>query len=144
MTVAVRLDTHDPTPAYEQLRRQLATAIVSRSVAVGTRLPTVRQLAADLGIAPGTVMRTYSELEAGGLVVTRRGGGTIVADVAHAHSPGERQHLLASQAAIFVGQVRLPGITDEAIVEAVRRALGAHVVTSGPGLCAPESATSQD
>lgn len=123
MSVALRLDAQDPTPAYEQVRRQLATAIASGALAVGTRLPTVRQLAADLGIAAGTVMRAYSELEAGGLVAARRGGGTIVADAARAHSLAERQHLVASQATAFVGLVRLLGITDEAIVEAVRRAL---------------------
>jgi len=123
MTVALRLDAHDPTPAYEQLRRQFTFAIASGSLAPGTRLPTVRQLAADLGIAAGTVMRTYSELEGGGLVVTRRGGGTIVAAAVGAGSQAEREQLLASQAASFVGQVRLLCIPDEAIVEAVRCAL---------------------
>jgi GntR family transcriptional regulator len=123
MTFALRLAAHDPTPPYEQLRRQLATAIASGALAPDTRLPTVRQLAADLGVATGTVMRAYSELESDGFIATRRGGGTTVARMPRPLSPGERQRLLVSQAASFVGQARLLGVPDEAIVKAVQQAL---------------------
>ena len=44
----------------------------------GQRLPAVRQLAADLCLAAGTVARAYAELEKGGLVLSRRGAGTRV------------------------------------------------------------------
>ncbi len=44
----------------------------------GVRLPTVRALANDLGIAPGTIARAYQELESAGLVVSRRRVGTLV------------------------------------------------------------------
>jgi GntR family transcriptional regulator len=139
MTLALRVDAHDPTPPYEQLHRQLATAITFGALAPGTRLPTVRQLAADLGVAAGTVMRAYSELESGGLVTTRRGGGTTVAKVPRAFSSEERQRQLASQAATFVAQVRLLGVSDEAVGEAVRRALGAK--GQGPDGWTPKSTT---
>ncbi len=78
MTVEIRLDPEDPTPSYEQLRRQLSAQIQSGMLEPQTRLPTVRQLAADLAVAAGTVMRAYAALESEGLVVTRRGGGTAV------------------------------------------------------------------
>lgn len=123
MTVALRLDAHDPTPLYEQLRRQIATAIASGALEAGTRLPTVRQLAADLGVAAGTVMRAYAELESGGLVTTRRGGGTAVASATQALSAAERERALASAAATFVAEARLLGAADDAIGEAVHRAL---------------------
>ena len=60
MTLQVRVTRDDPTPPYEQLRRQITDAVDAGLLQPGVRLPTVRQLAADLGIAPGTVMRTYS------------------------------------------------------------------------------------
>lgn len=126
MTLALRVDSQDPTPPYEQLHRQLATAIASGALPPGTRLPTVRQLAADLGIAAGTVMRAYSELESGGLVATRRGAGTTVATTPRTLSPEERQRLLAAQAAAFVAHARLLGATDEAVGEAVQKALDVH------------------
>lgn len=80
MSIAVEVDTSDPTPPFEQLRRQIEAAIVAGKVAPGARLPTVRQLAADLGVAPGTVMRAYKELDAQGLIASRRGGGSVVAE----------------------------------------------------------------
>ena len=75
----VTVDVLDPTPPYEQLRRQLADLIGSGVLSPGDRLPPVRQLAADLGLAVGTVARTYRELEQAGYVRSRRGGGTRVA-----------------------------------------------------------------
>ena len=119
MTVALRLDPGDPTPPYEQLRRQLATAIESGLLPPGTRLPTVRQLAADLGVAAGTVMRAYAELEGGGLIVTRRGGGTTVSDSPRTLSETERRRRLAELAATFVSQARLVGVGDDEIRRAV-------------------------
>ena len=123
MTVALRVDATDPTPPYEQLHRQLATAIAFGALAPGARLPSVRQLAADLGVAAGTVMRSYAELESAGLVRSRRGGGTTVAEVPRALSPDERRRSLATQADVFVAQARLLGAPDEVIAEAVQRAL---------------------
>lgn len=69
----------DPTPPFEQVRRQLAALVASGALAPDQRLPPVRQLAADLGLAVGTVARAYRELEEAGAVTTRRGAGTRVA-----------------------------------------------------------------
>ncbi len=78
MNLSVRIDAADPTPPYEQLRRQLDELISTGILVDGQRLPPVRQLAADLSLATGTVARTYAELEKGGLVLSRRGAGTRV------------------------------------------------------------------
>ena len=75
----VDVDTSSPTPPYEQLRVQIARMIDSGVLAEGARLPTIAQLANDLGLAPGTVARAYRELEGDGLVVSRRRVGTVVA-----------------------------------------------------------------
>jgi len=124
VTVALRLDPDDPTPPYEQLRRQLSAVIQSGTLAPRTRLPTVRQLAADLGVAAGTVMRAYAALEGDGLVVTRRGGGTAVSDAPPALADGERVRRLADMATSLVAQARRLGATDEEIRRAVERQLG--------------------
>ncbi len=78
MSLRVRIDADDPTPPYEQLRRQLDELISTGELVDGQRLPPVRQLAADLTLAAGTVARAYAELEKGGLVLSRRGAGTRV------------------------------------------------------------------
>ncbi|MCE6997298.1 GntR family transcriptional regulator [Saccharothrix sp. S26] len=72
------IDAASPTPPYEQLRAQLARQIQDRSLAVGTRLPTIRRLAADLGLAVNTVGRAYRELEEAGLIETRGRAGSYV------------------------------------------------------------------
>ncbi|HEY5822097.1 MAG TPA: GntR family transcriptional regulator, partial [Propionibacteriaceae bacterium] len=73
----IELDTGSAIPPYEQIRAQIAGLVARGSLAPGDRLPTVRALAADLGIAANTVARGYKELEAGGVILTRRRLGTV-------------------------------------------------------------------
>jgi DNA-binding transcriptional regulator YhcF (GntR family) len=107
-------------PPYEQIRARLAALIGTGQLAEGERLPTVRQLAADLGLAPGTVGRAYRELEAAELIGTRRGAGTRVAAL-----PSEPKHLdpdrLATPARDFASAARALGADNEAIVTASAR-----------------------
>jgi DNA-binding transcriptional regulator YhcF (GntR family) len=79
MRVVITVDGNSAVPPYEQVRSQLAAQIAAGELVAGTRLPPVRQLAGDLGLAVNTVARTYRELEAAGLVETRGRGGTVVA-----------------------------------------------------------------
>lgn len=120
---ALVVDTTDPTPAYEQLRRQLEQAIRSGAVAPGHRLPPIRQLARDLGLAAGTVSRTYHELELAGLVTGARGGGTRVRDGVTAVAAQQLRAGLDRSAADLVRQARLVGADDQAVLDAVARAL---------------------
>ena len=78
MTAGISIELRSAVPPYEQIRSQLSSLIAVGSLPPGTRLPTVRSLAADLGIAAGTVARAYKELEAAGLIESRRRNGTIV------------------------------------------------------------------
>jgi DNA-binding transcriptional regulator YhcF (GntR family) len=77
MTI-VSIDTTSKVPPYEQVRSELARQINDRTLAVGTKLPTVRKLADELGIAPNTIARSYRELEEAGLIETRGRAGTFV------------------------------------------------------------------
>ncbi len=83
----IALDATDPTPPYEQVREQIASLIRSGGLPGGHRLPTIRQLAADLRVAPGTIARAYRSLETAGLVETSRAGGTKVSS---GHAVSER------------------------------------------------------
>jgi len=66
-------------PPFEQLRAQFAAQIESGRLAAGAKLPPVRRLADQLGLAANTVARAYRELETAGLVVTGGRNGTSVA-----------------------------------------------------------------
>ncbi len=74
----LRIDPHGAVAPYEQIRAQIAAQARTRMLPPGTRLPTVRRLADDLGVAPGTVARAYRELESDQVVETRGRHGTFV------------------------------------------------------------------
>lgn len=128
MTVRVRVDATDPTPPYEQLRTQLADLIAGGVLTSGSRLSPVRQLAADLGLATGTVARAYRELEAGGFVTTRRGGGTTVSADPPTLGPVDRERRVETILREAVSQARRLGATEVEIQVAFERALADRVV----------------
>ncbi|HEX4684326.1 MAG TPA: GntR family transcriptional regulator [Gemmatimonadaceae bacterium] len=74
------IDPDDPLPIYAQLDRAIRGAIAAGRLAAGDKLPTVRQLAGDLGINANTIARVYAALERAGILATRRGLGTFVRD----------------------------------------------------------------
>jgi DNA-binding transcriptional regulator YhcF (GntR family) len=76
--IRVQVDPAGAVAPYEQVRSQLGAGIADGTLEAGQRLPTVRRLAADLGLAVNTVARAYRELEADGLVVTQGRRGTFV------------------------------------------------------------------
>lgn len=119
MTLSLTVDPNDPVPPYEQLRRRLRDLIIANRLAPGDRLPPLRQLAGDLGVAVGTVARTYRELEHEGLLVSRRGGGTRVTDRPTAVAP---ETALVEMAGEYVARARALGFDTTAIVDAARRA----------------------
>lgn len=79
MTVQPALVAADESSPSRDIYRQLRGLIVSGRLGANERLPTVRQTAADLGVAPGTVAKAYKLLEQDGLVITRTAAGTRVA-----------------------------------------------------------------
>jgi DNA-binding transcriptional regulator YhcF (GntR family) len=105
------VDPSSPVPPFEQVRAGFVAAIAAGDLAAGSRLPTVRRLAEDLGVAPGTVARAYRELEASGLVETRGRNGTVVS------FSGDPAHQQAQRAAAaFAEQIRSLAVdADEAI-----------------------------
>ncbi len=118
MSLTVTLDMTAPTPPYEQVRAQLAGHIRAGALRPGDKLPVVRALAADLGVATNTVARAYRELEAAGLVTSRRRVGTIVQA---APAPAGRE--LRRDAGSLVTAARAAGLSDEAVIDLVRGAL---------------------
>ena len=123
----VRVDTASPVPAYEQLRRQLGTLVTTGRLRAGNRLPASRDLAAQLGLALGTVQRAYRELEAAGVVTARRGAGTVVA-------PGavvlEEDVRWAAEG--YVERALQSGLTPEQVLDVVRDVLARRAVDPVP------------
>jgi DNA-binding transcriptional regulator YhcF (GntR family) len=116
--IPVTITAGSPVPPFEQVRGQLAQQIADGTLVVGTRLPTVRQLAADLGLAANTVARAYRELEEAGLVETRGRGGTFVG--AAGQTSRVRAHAAAQE---YVQTVRALGLEPDEALRIVRAAL---------------------
>lgn len=116
----IEVDTASPVPPYEQIRAQLTALIESGELAEGARLPAIRQLAGDLGLAPGTVARAYRELEAAGRVVSRVRHGTTVAARIRPTAAQSRARL-AEAANTYALAARALGLTREQAVAAIPR-----------------------
>jgi DNA-binding transcriptional regulator YhcF (GntR family) len=126
----IRVDTTSPIPPYEQLRSQIRVMVTSGALARGTRLPTIRQLAGDLGLAVNTVGRAYRELEGEGLIETRGRHGTVVTGLPVVGGK-EREKMIEQAAGQFVLDVSHQGADLDEAIAAVRRAFESN--GHGPG-----------
>lgn len=111
------LDPDATVPPFEQLRAQVATRAASGDLPAGTRLPTVRALAAELGLAVNTVAKAYRALETDRVITTEGRRGTFVS--ASAAGTGTDAH---TAAAAYVEAVRRLGLTLPEATHLVERA----------------------
>ncbi len=127
----ISLDLGTATPQYEQIRQQIAALVAAGELRAGDHLPTVRALASDLGIAAGTVSRAYRDLEASGLVATRRRVGTIVTSATR--TPGRTRDMAQALVALAADE----GIAPGELLDIVRSELLAN---PRPGMATPPPA----
>jgi len=80
MGLWIQITPGSSEPVYVQVAEQISETIAKGQLTSGDKLPAVRKLAAELVINPNTVARAYSRLEQAGLVTTKTGSGTFVAD----------------------------------------------------------------
>jgi DNA-binding transcriptional regulator YhcF (GntR family) len=121
--VDLRIDPSSKIPVSVQLRDRLATAVARGRLLPGDRLPTVRALADDLGVAANTVARAYRELESAGWIVGRGRRGTFVVETLPA-APDDADAQLAAAADRFARRARQLGSGAGRALAEVRRALG--------------------
>ena len=114
----IHLDHDSPVAPYEQVRLQIAEQAQRGVLPAGTKLPPVRRLAADVGLAANTVARAYRELEQAGLVETRGRAGTVITAKA-AQTPIEAQR--AAQR--YARTIKELGLPEQEALDLVRAAL---------------------
>jgi DNA-binding transcriptional regulator YhcF (GntR family) len=125
--VILRIEPDSPLPPYEQIRSQIATMAATGVLSDGTRLPPIRQLAADLGLAGGTVARAYRELEMAGVIVTRGRHGTFVQRARPSSGLDGELDTAAQAFAIRAAQL---GADRARALESVRRAFESVVAST--------------
>ena len=114
------IDHASSSTLYEQLMRQFRDSLDAGTLIAGTKLPTVRQLAADLQVAPYTVARVYRALEADGFVETLGRNGTVVR--ATSQTANQLLQLAASQ---YASRARELGVDSEAAMGYISSAFDA-------------------
>ncbi|MFU8947188.1 GntR family transcriptional regulator [Mycetocola zhadangensis] len=113
------LDPSSAAPPFEQLRVQVIDAVRDGSLVPGDKMPTVRTLATELGIAANTVARAYRELERDDVIETRGRNGTFVSTVG---DPTQKQAQLAAVA--YADRVKSLGVSPDEALSIVKAALG--------------------
>ena len=129
----IQLDEGSPTPKYQQIAEQVRALVASRRLAPGAALPSVRQLAADLGININTVLAAYRALEADGVVLLRRGSRAVLHPrLAQATLPGPAD---LARISALLERVRtdalLAGLTPEQLHELAEEIFSADLAAGG-------------
>ena len=123
------LHRDDPAPVYVQIERRIRMGVADGTLQPGDHLPSVRDLARQLGLSPNTVGRAYAELSREGVIMARAGGGSEIAAHDRLNQPAllrtrlERLRVLARQMAV---RGLALGLEPDEIAEAVRSELAAH------------------
>lgn len=122
MRLSIVVDPKDPLPLYAQLERAIRVGIATGSIKPGQQLPTVRQLAVDLRVNANTVARVYLALERDGVLTTRRGVGTFVAEgVPQKTNAAYRERRLRQAIDRFLTEATSLGYKPREVVRALAR-----------------------
>jgi GntR family transcriptional regulator len=113
-SISFHLNTDSGVPAYLQLAQQVRHALRMGILKVGDKLPTVKEVVAEVAVNANTVMKAYWQLEHEGLVEGRQGVGTFVAALPSGPPP-EAQNRLGRRLERWVQTAREEGLDDEAI-----------------------------
>jgi DNA-binding transcriptional regulator YhcF (GntR family) len=118
----IHVDRSSSLPPYEQIRAQVVEMASSDVIADGQRIPTIRQLAGDLGLAEGTVARAYRELEREGWIQTRGRHGSFVTRPSSV-PPIDREGAIRDAATAFATRVAQTGSDPQTALKFAREAL---------------------
>ena len=121
----LQLDERSGVPVYRQMMDQLIYYVAGGTLRPGDQIPSIRELAAALGVNPTTVVKAYTELERAGVIEKRHGKGAFIAPDAHALTLAEQDEALrraAKQLAVEATQLH---IATTKVISVVREELGA-------------------
>ena len=101
MKAILQVDPAEAAPLWRQIEEGVRRLVATGGLAAGALMPSVRDLARELGVNPNTVVRAYQHLVEAGVLTVRRGDGTYVAETPPGFSAAERQGLLQEGALRF-------------------------------------------
>ena len=120
----IRLDLKRETPIYEQIVEQVKYHVVKGNIKPGMAIPSVRKLALELNITPGTVAKAYQELERQGIVETIRGKGVYIAG--NSDRKPDAARLEAAKKSLEPGllELKVMGLSEDDVTEIIKQLYG--------------------
>lgn len=118
----ITIDNDSGVPLWLQLRNRLIYLIDTGSFGVGDKLPTMRELAVNLGVNYNTISKVYRDIERDGYITSVRGKGTFVAQAAPCTNGGSEAGVALARD--FVRQCREIGIPESDMMDLLKKALG--------------------
>lgn len=109
-------------PIYSQLMEQIKICIVSGEWALGSKLPSVRDLAEQAGVNPNTMQRALSDLEREGLVYSKRTSGRFITED-ESMTQNVREAIAAENINIFIENMKRLGFTADEILKEFEKAI---------------------
>ena len=137
----ISLNYRDPRPIYEQLEERLRRLVLSGVIAEGEKLPSVRELAAQLAINPNTIQRAYRELEQAGFIYSVPGKGSFAGKLSGVDE-GRRRELREKLVAIYTELLQL-GEEPESLHTLLKETVGGGPRTPRASVADAESGPSK-
>jgi GntR family transcriptional regulator len=117
----IHINPADELPIYRQIIHQIRDAIAAGKLQPGDKLPSHRDLSAQIVVAPLTIKKAYDELEADGLLQTRRGKGTFVAAKPPRVSAADRRKKLGLAAQRLLTEAQLAGVGVDELYDLLKK-----------------------
>jgi GntR family transcriptional regulator len=115
----LEIDTHSPMPIYQQICNQLIMGIATNELQAGEQLPSVRQMADEIGVNMMTVSKAYTSLKVDGYILTDRRNGTLVADKQPA-TP-QFQEYFSNKLDLLLAEAAIHQVSEEDVQKKVKQ-----------------------
>src|SRR5262249_15854644 len=120
---ALQVDPADAVPIWRQIEENVRRLVARGALKAGGPVPSVRDLARDLGVNPAAVAKAYQRLTEAGFLTVRRGEGTFVADAPPSLPRGEKERALSDAAVRYASTAVTLGATRDETLDSVKEAL---------------------
>lgn len=116
----IQLDYKSSRPIYEQIIEQMKYNVMKKYLSPGDSIPSVRKLALELKITPGTVAKAYQELERQGVIETIRGKGTFIASEIDIKQDDTKVKAIKKRISTEILELKMMGYDMKQTVELVK------------------------
>lgn len=117
----ISINVADGVPIYRQVANQIRYMVASGLLLPGEEVPPIRTLALQLKVTPNTIVKAYGELEAAGILRSRRGAGTYVSAATSPLADQERQRIIEQRIDALLAEAHQLNFTAEEVVRVLER-----------------------